>query len=118
MVQVNMVEMVLGELIVLQENVLEGELRFFALTPSRFIVEVDIGALFERFADSFWVFVALEPCEVFGVVSPGLSFEFSGGEVLLISVLLEVKEEKEEIRRELLEGAGIIKKVLSRHRGI
>lgn len=63
----------LGEFVVFQKNVLEGEFRLFALTPARFVVEVDVGTLFVGFVDGFGVFVALEPGEVLGVVSPGLS---------------------------------------------
>lgn len=61
---------ILGEFVVFQKNVLECEFRLFALTPSGFVVEVDVSTLFVGFVDRFWVFVALEPGEVLGVVSP------------------------------------------------
>lgn len=94
--------------LIIQELILELELALLSLAPSSLIVEIYIRALFVFGRNFCWLFVTLEPREIFFVVPPVLSFQLFGGEVLLIGALLIVEDEEQRVHIELFVESGVI----------
>lgn len=65
--------------------------------PGALVVEETIRSLFILFCDGLWLFVSLEPRLILLVETPTLRLECLGCQVLLISTLSVVEDEKQRV---------------------
>lgn len=88
--------------------VLKLELALLSLAPPGLVVEIYIRALLVFWRDFCWLFVTLEPREIFFVIPPVLPLQLFRGKVLLIRALLVVEDEEQRVHIELFVESRVI----------